>query len=176
MNPPWPPAPDPWFFVVGVVCGIGFWCCVLAMVSYVGGWHSLAKTYRDEATSFRIAAGEEGRRFRWASLSMGPSYFPTNYGSCVNLVIDDHGIGLKVSLIFRFLHPPLLIPWSAIEKCELDKLFFFYWRATVHLIGRPHPLRFYGRCAQEVERVWSKHTTAASDGASTVLFSDDMAR
>ena len=162
MNPPLPPAPDPWLLVVGIVCVVGFWCLVVAMISVIGGWHSLGKTYRAVETIFRIAGGNEGRRFRWASLSMGPRYFPTNYGNCVQVAVDDQGIGLKVWLIFRILHPPLMIPWSAIKHCDLDKLFFFYWRATVWLNDRRQPIRFYGSCAQEIERAWSQQNRSGS--------------
>jgi hypothetical protein len=58
--------------------------------------------------------------------------------------------------LLRVLHPPLLIPWSAIEKCELDKWFLVYWRARVYLNGRRYPLCFYGRAGQEMFRQWTR--------------------
>ena len=151
--------PDAWMIVVGVPLVVLFWCSVVVMISFIGGWHSLAKVYRAEETTFRIARRDEGKRFRWASLAMGPNYFP-KYGNCVNVVVSERGIGLRVWLIFRVFHPPLLIPWSAVESCDLDKQILIFTRATVYLRDRSNPIRFYGKCAWQIESDWANRNAA----------------
>ena len=87
-----------------------FWSGIIAGIAYLGGWHALARHFRLEQTTFRISDAADGKRFRCASMSMGPKNFPTNYGNCLTIRVHSEGIDLKVWPIFRILHPPLRIP------------------------------------------------------------------
>jgi hypothetical protein len=154
---------------VGIPVGMVFWCLVVASISFIGGWHALAKSYRREESMFRIAGANEGEQFRWASLSMGPPFFPTNYGNCVTVFVGELGIGLQVMPLLRMLHPPLLIPWDAIEKCELDKEMLIFSRVKVEVGVLPHALRIYGRAAQAIESAWQRlHPYSAAVESPTV--------
>lgn len=155
MFPALPQNLGPWLFVFWAVAFLCFWPLTIAMVSLVGGWHQLAKKYPAEETTFRIAGENNGKRFRWASLVMGPSYFPTNYGHCVNLVVNDLGTRMAVTPLIRTLHPPLFIPWSAVESCTMGRELRFFTCITVNVSGVKNALKFYGKCAEEIDRVWS---------------------
>jgi hypothetical protein len=142
-----------------------FWCAVLWLIARLGGWRALAVAYPDrqavdEAHVFRIEdepSDTSQRQFRWQSLTMGPQYFPTNYGSCVNVDIGERGVRLRVSLPFRLFHAPVLLPWSAIEGCESQRVMLFWTRTKVALRDRPHPIYFSGKGAEEIQRVWNEH-------------------
>jgi hypothetical protein len=152
MKPLRPLGVDPSFIVVLLLLPALF-CLGSAMASFIGGWHTLAGAYRDEETTFRVV--DAGKRFRWASLTLGPTFFPTNYGNCLTIAVDDEGIAVAVmSYLLRFMHPPLLLPWSSVESCDLDQPFRIFRRATVRVPILRYPLRFYGRAAPEIYRKW----------------------
>jgi hypothetical protein len=159
MFPALPQNLGPWLFVFWGLAFLCFWSLVVAMISFVGGWHTLAKTYPAEETTFRIASENTGKQFRWTSLVMGPRYFPTNYGNCVNVVVSDLGIRVAVTPLFRTLHPPIQIPWSAIESCTLGKQMLLFKCATTNVTDVKNPLKFFGKCAEEIDRVWSNRAS-----------------
>jgi hypothetical protein len=134
----------------------GLWCIVIAMTSLVGGWHELARFYRDERTTFGVEM-ETGKQFRWASLKLGPWYFPTNYSNCLTIRVDSEGIRLRVFPLFRILHPPLLIPWQDVVCCQSERICFLIKQTNIFLRDRPtNPLRFFGSAGQEIRNVWSQ--------------------
>lgn len=152
------PPPDWQFLVIVIPIFLFFWGGVMASISIVGGWHNLAKLFRQEETTFRVSNGSDGRveKFRWSSLKMGPKFFPTNYGNCITVTLSDDGIGLKVMPLFRPLHPPLLIPWSAIESIETGKELLLFERTSIQIKGLANPIRIYGRAGQAIERYWTE--------------------
>lgn len=156
-----PPLPNiaPWEAVVGSAALLAFSCLVVAIVSVIGGWYRLSKLYPAEETTYRMADETTSKKYRWASLVMGPPYFPTNYGNCLNVVVSDQGVRIAVGLLFRTLHPPIFIPWSAVESCTLDRQFAIFTRATVEIDGIAHPLRLFGNCAREIDRLWKERAT-----------------
>jgi hypothetical protein len=162
MNLPLPPNLAPWEAVLTGAALLVFWCFVIAMVSVIGGWHRLSKLYPAEETSFRIANQDDGKIFRWASLVMGPRYFPTNYGNCVNVNLSAIGVRLWVMLLVRPMHPPLLIPWTAIESCRLDKELLIFDCAAIQVRGVASPLRIFGRAGRAINHYWSELIVAQS--------------
>jgi len=138
---------------------------LVAIISKVGGWYQLSKLYPAEETTYRMADESTNKSFRWASLVMGPPYFPTNYGNCLSVVVSAQGIRVAVGLLFRTLHPPLFIPWSAVRNCTLDRTLAIFTRATVEITGVAHPLQFYGNCAREIDRVWIARIAPAQTAA-----------
>jgi hypothetical protein len=40
------------------------------------------------------------------------------YHSCVTVGLSEKGIMLALWAPFRLFHPPLLIPWTAVEDCQ----------------------------------------------------------
>jgi hypothetical protein len=157
MNPAQQLVPDWQFLLLAIPAFLFFWSGVVASISIVGGWHNLAKRFRQEETTFRISGEARGtlEKFRWSSLKMGPKFFPTNYGNCITVTLSDDGIGLKVMLLFRPLHPPLLIPWSAIESIETGQELLLFERTSIQIQGLANPIRIYGRAGQAIERYWT---------------------
>jgi len=84
------------------------WPGTCALISILGGWHRLASHY----STTQSASGEE---FKFASLSIGTGLFPIRYRNTLWITVGPNGIGLSVIFFFRVLHPPLFIPWSAVE-------------------------------------------------------------
>jgi hypothetical protein len=97
----------PLLFLVG-------WLAISAFLSRAGGWQDLAKRYASQAA---IA----GKRFWFTSLLTGSSSFPVRYSSCLFVSVGRQGIRISPLFLFRFMHPPLVIPWSAIESVTEDE-------------------------------------------------------
>ena len=81
------------------------WFLVAATISFVGGWFSLAKLYRTRVpfngAKWRMQSGQ----MRWLA----------NYNNVLTLGASPEGLYLASMFLFRFMHPPLLVPWSAIK-------------------------------------------------------------
>jgi hypothetical protein len=134
-----------WFFLFALFFPIFFlslWCGICCLLSWVGGWHSLSSKYGSNRT---IA----GQHFRFASMSMVRTPLPVNYNGCLFVTVGDEGIALSVLFPFRPLHPPLLIPWSAIESCTLRN-FWFLQRAVVTISSPKQQMAFDGKVSQAI--------------------------
>lgn len=101
------PALFPVFFIV-------LWFAVTLLLSFMGGWHELASRFE---APFPI----EGETFRFTSMALGSGLFPVRYGNCVFVTVGHSGLYISVLFLFRFQHPPLLIPWSAIETVQPER-------------------------------------------------------
>ena len=81
------------------------WFLVTATISFVGGWLSLANAYRTRVpfngTKWRMQSGQ----MRWLA----------NYKNVLTLGVSPQGLYLASMFLFRFMHPPLLVPWSEIK-------------------------------------------------------------
>lgn len=101
----------PLYFVV-------IWLLVSAIISFVGGWTALAKR-------FRFTGEFEGARWKGQS---GQMRLITSYHNCLTLGCSREGLYLAVMPLFRFRHPPLLIPWDEIAVSRRRLLFMPYVR------------------------------------------------
>ena len=95
-----------------------------ALLSLMGGWHSLAQSYpvpKDFALSSRD-------RFRFKSIQMREhTLLPVNYGNCVTIGVTARGLYLAPMFMFRFMHAPVFIPWSEITYWGEGGFFVFKW-------------------------------------------------
>jgi hypothetical protein len=93
------------FAAIFPVYFVTLWLLVGATISFVGGWWSLAKVYRTEVpfdgTKWRMQSGQ----MRWLA----------NYNNVLTLGVGKQGLYLASMFLFRFMHPPLLVPWSEIK-------------------------------------------------------------
>jgi hypothetical protein len=86
---------------------------VSIVISYVGGWASLAKRFR-----FR---GEfPGSRWRGQS---GQMRWIAGYRNCLTVGANKNGLYLATFPFFPLGHPPLLIPWSEVSHSKRRMLF-----------------------------------------------------
>lgn len=97
-----------WFFPLFVVG----WFVASGMGALLSGWRSLSER-------FSAPAEVAGERFRFVSGSMGwVPWFPISYSNCLFLTVGEAGMALSLFLLFRFLSPPLFIPWAQVESVE----------------------------------------------------------
>ena len=97
------------------------WAIAAFMAVWVGtislagvlGWKPLAARFPAQ----RWPQGE-GVLLTWQSGSVGAS----NYNGVLNAIVTDEGLYLKPVALFAYNHPPVFIPWAAVE--ELDKGLF----------------------------------------------------
>src|SRR5262249_10340878 len=94
------------------------WLGGTGLLAHFSGWSTLARSYRAEAAT-------DGGRFRLVSGSMGLKFLPASYGSCLFVRVGNEGFRLSILLPFRFLSPPLLIPWSDVESVVEKRLLLF---------------------------------------------------
>ena len=127
-----------WFFPLF----IGGWLAISCLHSFVGGWHALAKKYRSTTSS-------SGKLFSFASMALGRSFFPVSYQSCLFVRLDSTGIALSVFPLFRFFHPKLFIPWSAVSDWRRER-FWFMKCTVVYISESPTRMRFLGRVGREI--------------------------
>jgi len=139
------PAPDSeWFFPAFVV----FWLAICGVLSIMGGWRELAERFKSDAPV-------EGERFRFRSGAMGSGLFPVSYGGCLFATVGPKGFALSILFLFRFLHPRLVVPWSAVERCEPVKFWFMNYIA-VHIVGFGRRILFDGNLGKKVLETWTQ--------------------
>jgi hypothetical protein len=112
---PFPDVLQPqWFFPLFV----STWLAITGSLSYIGGWASLAR-------AFPANNEVDGQRFRFRSGSLGWRYFPVSYGNCLFVTVSEAGFRLSILFAFRFLSPPIYVPWDDVAAVEEKRLFFF---------------------------------------------------
>jgi hypothetical protein len=93
------------FAAIFLIYSLFLWLLVAAGVSLIGGWFSLAKVYRTRATF-------NGAKRRMQSGRMG---WLANYNNVLTMGASQQGLYLASMFLFRFMHPPLLVPWNEIK-------------------------------------------------------------
>lgn len=137
------------------------WLGVTGLLSVLGGWRSLASYYPagPAAAGGRAAA-------RYATGAMRRGLLPVNYSHCLAVDPREDGFGLWVALPFRFMHPPLLIPWTAVRDCEERGVVWRYVRVTLHTPGVT--ILIGGRSGRAVQERWMRFRAAAA-GSNAML-------
>ena len=101
---------------------VAMWLLIGAILSTVSGWRELAGHFPVPGSS-----AVEGRQFRFASGTLGSAALPIRYRYCLTCAVSPTGLRLSVLPLLRFMHPPMFIPWSAVERATRD----VWWLATV---------------------------------------------
>jgi len=91
-----------WLLPLILPAMVVFWLGIVALVSVAGGWRRLAR-------EFPAFHRPEGLDLRGRSLHINPL---TNYNGCMRVTLSSAGIYLEPVWLFRFCHPPVLIPWE----------------------------------------------------------------
>lgn len=108
------------FFIIFPV----FWCFVIWIISHIGGWNRLAQRYRTEQEP-------SGKAWHGVQGKVGLA----SYKGSLTCTTDSRGMFLEPSLVFRFAHPRLFIPWSDFHKVGRQRILWFtFVRAK---IGQP---------------------------------------
>jgi hypothetical protein len=127
------------FALIFPIYFLSLWFMVGAVLSFIGGWFSLAKVYRT-----RVAFN--GAKWRMRS---GQMRWLVNYNNVLTIGVSQEGLYLASMFLFRFLHPPLLVPWSEI-KVRRNKGWMFEY--VIFTMGRELaiPLRIRGNLAAKL--------------------------
>lgn len=134
-----PPDPSsPWFLAFFAAMWFGA-CGLLAVLS---GWASFA-------SEWRALAEPKGDRFRMRSGSIGMRFFPVGYGNCLTVTVSEQGLGLSLLFLFRFMCPPLFIPWSQIASVKEGR-FLFVQHVVVQPANHWSRIKLYGAVAERV--------------------------
>lgn len=127
------------FAAIFPVYFVTLWLLIGAIISHTGGWRSLAKIYRTEV-AFHGA--------KWSGQS-GQMRRLTNYNGVLTLGASREGLYLACMFLFRFMHPPLLIPWSEIKVQRKKGWVFDY---VIFTLGHELaiPLRIRAKLAERL--------------------------
>jgi hypothetical protein len=125
---------------------VTLWLIVGTTISFIGGWFSLAKVYRTRATfngtKWRMQSGQ----MRWLA----------NYNKALTLGVSQQGLYLASVFLFRFMHPPLLVPRSEIKVRRSKGWFFEYVTFTLgHELAIP--LRIRAKTAERLRNEAGKY-------------------
>ena len=109
------------FAAVFPIFFLTLWLSISAVISFIGGWFALSKLYRASAPfngfKRKMQSGQM-RRF-------------TNYNNVLTLGANREGLYLACMFLFRFMHPPLLIPWTDVKVQRSKGWFFKYVTFTM---------------------------------------------
>jgi hypothetical protein len=94
------------------------WIGVVSLLGAMSGWRGMA-------AAFPAVQDPTAQRFSFGSASIGWRGFPVSYKSILTVDVGDYGIGLSVMRMFGFNHPPMSIPWQAVESCQQG--FYAFW-------------------------------------------------
>ena len=92
---------------------VGLWLFMSGLFAVISGWFSLAQDFK----AMNKPAGEKitGQVKQFGIV-------PEN--RVTHMVLSNSGLYLDASVLFRFMHPPLLIPWSRISAPSVGS---FLW-------------------------------------------------
>lgn len=129
-----------WFLAIFPFYFLSLWLLGSTIISCTGGWHTLAATFRTHNPFV-------GKQWKGQSAHM---QWVTGYHRCLTFGSSREGLYLSIISLFRFMHPPLLIPWSEIEV-RRRKVWFLGEFVTLRL-GRetPVPVTIRGRLAEKL--------------------------
>ncbi len=134
-----------WFLPLFVVV----WCGIIALLSFKGGWHALAKLYPAQSQT-------SGESFWFTSMALGVGRAPVTYSNVLFIDLSPEGIGISILLPFRIFHPRLLISWMAVDDCKSEK-FWFMTNTAVYLSEPKTRLLFGRRVGERVDEYWKRY-------------------
>ena len=82
----------------------GLWLFMSAFFSVISGWWALAQKFRASEKPDGVKVTSQVKQF---------GFVPEN--RITHMVVSYSGLYLYASLLFRFMHPALLIPWSKVS-------------------------------------------------------------
>jgi hypothetical protein len=115
-------------FVTGAVIFVFSWLLICALLSIVGGWFWFARSYpypKDRQFENKVVFG---------SLSINWLF---SYRRCITVGADAEGLSLRPILPFRFMHPPIFIPWTEMGVAQTGRLLWMYVFEFVPSSGAP---------------------------------------
>lgn len=118
----------------------GIWMIVLTIISFAGGWNSLAQQF----STAGVYADLPIKSFNFCSVRLS---FLATYSSAMNVTLYEAGILIKPMFILSFMHKPVFIPWEAIEGIVMRSVLFAK-RYKIHFGKRN--IILYGEVGEEI--------------------------
>jgi hypothetical protein len=140
--------------VIFSVYAVGLWCLVAAIISFIGGWFQLSRKFRLVGPFDGVSEGLRSGHMRW----------PAHYGNCLRLGANRDGLYLAVLFLFRFMHPPLLVPWSEIKVRRKKGWLFGEYVTFTMGSDLGIPLRISGSSASMLRDAAGIHWPQEDDG------------
>ena len=107
-----------WWFVVEFFLA---WVATSSILAFLSGWQSLARRFRAVAVPTGTRYSNQVTAVGWISQC-----------GVTNVIISQDGLYLYVNPFFRFLHPPVLIPWADVTLVG-NRRFLWSSRYTLSL-------------------------------------------
>ena len=146
-----PPDPSsPWFIVFFAF----MWLAITGLLAVLSGWSSLA-------TQWRAQAKPEGKRFRFASGAIGIKLLPVSYGNCLTVTVSENGLGMAIMFPFRFLSPPIFIPWGQVTNVSEGR-FLFFRHVVIQPVNHWARIKLYGKVGNQVLLASARRTRSAA--------------
>ena len=150
-----PPAPA--WLPVAILCAFLvifpiFWMAVCRLLA-VFGWSSLADRYRFDGTF-----PQGGEYFGATSLSIAGRlrWLPVNYNGVVVITIQPDALYIRVWRLFAFGHPPIKLPWAAIEGIDTTTILFMKMHVLT-IRGCDKTLLLRGKLATSIVSAWQRY-------------------
>lgn len=122
------------------------WCGAVWLVGTLGGWRDLARAFPASES-----AREDAIRFSGASLMLGRGLVPLgSYRNAVTVTIEPSGLGFRTMFLFRFGHPAIKVPWSAVKGYQNGSTLGRRWIRMN--IANGEEIRIYGRAAGALDQ------------------------
>lgn len=118
------------------------WIVISSIISFLGGWFSLAKRFPLPDDSGIVL-----QSYSWRSLNLN---YLAGYSGCVNMKVTDSGLILKTSLLFSIFHSTMFLPWPNVSDLELKKGLF---KRAVFRVGKSR-LVVYGKAAMKIHEAY----------------------
>lgn len=104
------------------------WGAICGSLSRLGGWFALSRRFPASDKPVGMRFGMQSGGFGWV-----------DYNGCLTIHVGQEGLGLSIWPLFRFTHPPLLLPWNELHVLEVRP---GKWFGTVKMaVGEPPLVR-----------------------------------
>jgi hypothetical protein len=134
---------------------VAIWGATLTALSIGGGWRTLA-------LRFPATARPAGQLWTFASGALRTRLLPIHYGSCLTVTVGETGVGVRILFVFRPLHAPLLIPWSAIDSVTREAGSLRRRAAVIAVRDFDRRLVLYGNAGEKVAATFERMKASAT--------------
>ena len=112
---PLPPVLGTVVFLGALAVFASFWLLISGLFAELSGWTLLARRYR------YLGPRPTGTRLSGQVIRLGP----VSENRVTKVVLASEGLYLERNALFRFRHPPVLVPWAAVQYVSHGR---FLWR------------------------------------------------
>lgn len=146
-----------WLIIIFAVVALFLCMLYFAICGFTAlrGWRGYASRHRGPDA---FPAGV--RTFAGQSIMIGGKIAPANYRNVVSVGLGGEGIHLRMSSFFRAFHPPLLVPWDAVQNVSQNQAIVGSYTA-VECRSLPR-LVFFEELGDAVFARWQARHAAAS--------------